>query len=57
MKPVSSRTRDLAAIHAAAAKLGLDAAAKDPGSAYRTILRLQGGGQASAADMTDHSYQ
>ena len=53
MKPVSSRTRDLAAIHAAAAKLGLDTADKDPGSAYRTILRVQGGGKASAADMTD----
>ena len=53
MNPVSNRTRDLAAIHAAAAKLGLDTADKDPGSAYRTILRVQGGGKASAADMTD----
>jgi hypothetical protein len=53
LNPVSNRTRDLAAIHAAAAKLGLDTADKDPGSAYRTILRVQGGGKASAADMTD----
>ncbi len=47
------RRRTLAAIHAAAAQLGLDTADKDPGSPYRTILQVQGGGKVSAADMTD----
>lgn len=46
----ADRRRKLAAIHAAAAKLGLDTADKSPGSAYRTILQAQGG-VTSAADL------
>lgn len=45
------RRRDLAAIHAAAAKLGMDTADRNPGSEYRTMLQAQGGAT-SAADLT-----
>lgn len=45
------RKRKLAAIHAAAAKLGMDTADKDPGSEYRSMLKAHGG-VTSAADLT-----
>ena len=45
------RRRDLAAIHAAAAKAGMDTADRNPGSEYRTMLQAQGGAT-SAADLT-----
>lgn len=45
------RRRDLAAIHAAAAKLGMDTADRSPTSEYRTMLQDQGGA-VSAADLT-----
>lgn len=53
LSAADDRRRTLAAIHAAASQLGLDTADKDPGSPYRTILQVQGGGKVSAADMTD----
>lgn len=46
------RKRQLAAIHAAAAKLGLDTADKSPSSEYRTLLQAQGG-TTSAADLSE----
>lgn len=49
--PAEDRKRKLAAIHAAAAALGMDTADKDPGSVYRTMLRAQGG-VSSAADLS-----
>ena len=45
------RLRDLAAIHAAAAKAGMDTSDRNPGSEYRTMLLAQGGAS-SAADLT-----
>ena len=42
--------RQLAAIHAAAAKLGMDTADRSPTSTYRTVLQRQGG-KLSAADL------
>lgn len=50
------RRRDLAAIHAAAAQLGMDTADKSPDSAYRTMLRVQGG-SSSAAELDDAGRQ
>lgn len=50
------RRRDLAAIHAAAAQLGMDTADKSPDSAYRTMLRVQGGAS-SAADLDEAGRQ
>lgn len=47
----AKRRRDLAAIHAAAAKLGLDTADTNPRSDYRTMLQTIGGA-ASAADLS-----
>lgn len=47
----AKRRRDLAAIHAAAAKLGLDTVDKSPHSTYRAMLQSIGGA-ASAADLT-----
>lgn len=47
----AKRRRDLAAIHASAAKLGMDTADKEPTSDYRSML-LTVGGAASAADLT-----
>ncbi|MDO9093375.1 MAG: regulatory protein GemA [Rubrivivax sp.] len=49
----ADRRRSIAAIHAAASNLGLDTADKNPGSPYRTILRVQGGGKVSSSDMSD----
>ena len=45
------RRRDLAAIHAAAAKAGMDTADRNPASEYRTMLQAQGGAT-SAADLS-----
>lgn len=51
--PADQRRRDLAAIHAAAAKLGLDTADKSPGSTYRTIVATAGAeGTCSAAGLS-----
>ena len=44
------RRADLAAIHAAAAQLGMDTADRNPRSDYRAML-LQHGGKTSAADL------
>lgn len=49
--PDPERRRELAAIHAAAAKLGMDTADKSPETPYRTILLAQGG-KTSAADLS-----
>lgn len=46
----TDRRRELAAIHAAAASLGMDTADKSPDSVYRTVLRTQAG-VSSAADL------
>lgn len=46
------RRRKLAAIHAAATKLGMDTADKSPGSVYRVMLQAQGG-VLSAADLDE----
>lgn len=45
------RRRKIAAIHAAAAKLGMDTADKNPGSEYRKMLQSIGG-ETSAADLS-----
>lgn len=45
----SDRRRELAAIHAAAAKLGLDTADKSPASDYRAMLQAQAGVTSAAA--------
>lgn len=51
--PADQRRRDLAAIHAAAAKLGLDTADKSPASTYRTIVATAGAeGTSSAANLS-----
>lgn len=48
------RRRALAAVHAAAATLGLDTADKDPSSVYRTMVRVQGQEPvSSAASLSD----
>lgn len=44
------RRRELAAIHAMAAQLGMDTADRSPGSEYRMLLQ-QLGGKPSAADL------
>lgn len=46
------RRRQLAAIHAAAAQLGMDTADKSPTSTYRTMLQAQAG-TVSAADLDE----
>lgn len=51
-QPSSDRRRHIAAIHAAAAKLGMDTADKNPASDYRTML-LAVGGKASTTEMDD----
>lgn len=48
----TDRRRKLAAIHAAATKLGMDTSDKSPGSVYRTMLHAQAG-VTSAADLTE----
>lgn len=45
----ADRRRELAAIHATAAQLGLDTSDRDPGCAYRLLLQAQAG-VSSAAD-------
>jgi phage gp16-like protein len=56
--PFFNRRSTLASIHAAAAQLGLDTGDKDPGSAYRTIVRVQGAeGVSSAAELSDAGLQ
>ncbi len=48
-----ARRRDLAAIHAAAATLGMDTADRDPSTPYRTVVRVQGREDVtSAAELT-----
>lgn len=50
-KPAADdRRRELAAIHAAATKLGMDTADRNPASTYRTMLQAQAG-VTSAADL------
>ncbi len=51
--PTEQRRRDLAAIHAAAAKLGMDTADKSPASVYRTMLQAQGGATSAATMSAD----
>lgn len=43
MRPTPDRRRSIAAIHAAASKLGLDTADKNPDSDYRSMLQAVGG--------------
>lgn len=43
METPEQRRRELAAIHAAATKLGMDTADKSPSSDYRTMLHAQAG--------------
>lgn len=52
MALVSDRRRHIAAIHAAAAKLGMDTADKSPASDYRAMLQAVGG-KASTTEMDD----
>lgn len=55
MEPAVSgddRRRQLAAIHAAAAKLGMDTSDRSPSSEYRSMLAAQGG-VVSAADLDE----
>lgn len=40
LRPSPDRRRHIAAIHAAAAKLGMDTADKNPASDYRAMLQL-----------------
>lgn len=49
----SQRQRHIAAIHAAAAKLGMDTADKSEGSEYRTMLQAVGGATSTTAMADD----
>lgn len=58
MKPAASdRRRELSAIHAAAAQLGMDTSDPSPGSEYRALLARLADGKTSAADLDARQRQ